>query len=85
MNQFEAPGKMTAMTGGHFGRTVRFDDGQPCCTCTYNYSMTDGEKQALARRIAAAINLTRHLKLEELEALAWKVMTTQKAKEATVV
>jgi len=83
MNQFEAPVKMTAVYGGHRGRTVRFDDGQACCTCTYNYSMTDEEKQALARRITAALNATRHIQLDDLEIIAYRLMEAKKSKGGT--
>lgn len=55
--------------GGYKPSTVRFEDGTPCCTSTYNYRMPDEEKALLARRIAAALNLTRHLTVEQIESL----------------
>lgn len=50
------------------GATLRFDNGAACCTCTYNYSMPDERRVALARRIAAALNATRGFTTEQLEA-----------------
>jgi hypothetical protein len=49
------------------GATVRFTNGMPCCTCTYNYNMTVRDQQYLARRIAASLNFTKNISLEELE------------------
>lgn len=56
--------------GGYKRSTVRFTDGDPCCTSTYNHRMDDEEKELMARRIAAALNATRHMTLGELERMA---------------
>lgn len=58
-----------AVFGGYKRSTVRFVDDTACCTCTYNYGMDDEKKTLLARRIAAALNLTRHLTVEQIESL----------------
>lgn len=58
-----------SVIGGYKASTVRFDDGTACCTCTYNYSMSDADKTQLARRIAAALNLTRYLTVEQIESI----------------
>lgn len=50
--------------------TLRFTNGEACCTSTYNYRMHTEERAALARRIAAALNATRHLTTEQLELMA---------------
>lgn len=47
--------------------TLRFENGEPCCTTTYNKNMPPEQRNALARRIAAALNLTRHLRTEQME------------------
>ena len=67
-NRFDNPYSLTATIPRHH-RTVRFDNGEPCCTCTYNYKMTEPEKASLARRIAAALNATRHMSLDEMKAV----------------
>lgn len=58
---------IAVVSGGYKPSTVRFVDGSPCCTTTYNYRMSDEDKNRLARRIAAALNLTRGMTVEQLE------------------
>jgi hypothetical protein len=41
--------------------TVRFDNGQPCCTCVHNRYMDEEERDFLAERIALALNMVRGL------------------------
>jgi len=51
------------------GATVRFNSGGGCCTTTYSYGLSREARHQLAKRVAAALNATRHLSLEELEAM----------------
>ncbi len=56
---------------GFGSRTIRFADVDGgVATTTYSYSLRDVERAAMARRITAALNLTRHLTIEEMEAAA---------------
>lgn len=48
------------------GATLRFDNGLPCCTTTYNFSMETEQKVAMGRRIKEALNATRFLSLQEI-------------------
>jgi hypothetical protein len=53
---------------GHGSRTIRFADTDGgVATTTYSYSMTDIERAQMARRIAAALNLTTNLTVEQME------------------
>lgn len=54
-----------AMVSGRNGYSVRFEDGTACCTCTY--APADVDKTEIAKRIAAALNLTRNIPTELLE------------------
>jgi hypothetical protein len=49
-------------------RTIRFADADcGVATTTYSYKLDDDERAAMARRITAALNLTRFLSIEQLE------------------
>ena len=57
--------------GGYRDNAIRFADADGGVTTTaYSYSMSEEEKFAMARRITAALNLTRHLTVEQMEAAA---------------
>ena len=60
----------TAFVTGYGGRTVRFEDGGSCCTCTYAFNLESEERHQLARRIAAALNATRNVNIDDLERMA---------------
>jgi len=54
---------------GYGARTIRFADADGgVATATYSYKLTDDERAAMARRITAALNFTRNLSIERLEA-----------------
>lgn len=56
---------------GFGSRTVRFADADcGVATTTYSYKLTEDERAAMARRITAALNLTRNLTTEQMEAAA---------------
>lgn len=56
---------------GHRSRTIRFADTDGgVATTTYSFSMSDQEREAMARRITAALNLTRNLTVEQMESAA---------------
>lgn len=56
---------------GHGARTIRFaDEDGGVATTTYSYKLTEDQREAMARRITAALNLTRHLSVEQMEAAA---------------
>jgi hypothetical protein len=56
---------------GYGSRTIRFADTDGgVATTTYNFSMSDDEREAMARRITAALNLTRNLTVEQMESAA---------------
>lgn len=55
---------------GYGERSIRFaDEDAGVATCTYNYQMGHDERSAMARRITAALNLTRNLSIEVMEAM----------------
>lgn len=57
--------------GGYGGRSIRFaDEDGGVATTAYSYKLSDDERDAMARRITAALNLTRHLTTEQMEAAA---------------
>lgn len=61
-------GRTYKQAGGYASRAVRFADvDSGVCTTTYSYRMTDDEKWEMARRITAALNLTRNLTTEQME------------------
>jgi hypothetical protein len=52
-------------------RTIRFADADGgVATTTYSYKLSQNEREAMARRITAALNLTRHLTVEQMEGAA---------------
>lgn len=56
---------------GYGSRTIRFADTDGgVATTTYSYSMSDEERAQMARRIAAALNLTTNLTVEQMECAA---------------
>lgn len=59
---------------GYGNRAIRFADiDGGVATTTYNYSMTDEERAAMARRITAALNLTTNLTIKQIEAI-WRLV-----------
>ena len=64
-------GRIYYQHGGYMSNAIRFladgaDDGG-VATTTYSYSMTQEERHEMARRITAALNLTRDMETEEIE------------------
>ncbi len=56
---------------GFGNRAIRFaDQNGGVATTTYSYSMSEEERAAMARRITAALNLTTHLTVEQMERAA---------------
>lgn len=56
---------------GYGSRTIRFADTDGgVATTTYSILMTQEERAAMARRITAALNFTRNLTVEQMEAAA---------------
>lgn len=61
-------GREYKQKGGYRNNAIRFADVDGgVATTAYCYSMSEDEKYAMARRIAAALNLTRHLTVEQME------------------
>lgn len=59
----------TYKQSGYGARTIRFADTDGgVATTTYSYKLTDDERAAMARRITAALNFTRNMSVERLEA-----------------
>lgn len=53
---------------GYGSRTIRFADAEGgVAKTTYSYKLNDDERAAMARRITAALNLTRFLSVEQME------------------
>jgi len=76
-------GRRYVHAGGHKTTAIRFADGksQPgVATTSYSYGMSDEEKFEMARRITAALNLTRNLTVEQIEML----VKEKEAKEAAL-
>jgi len=64
-------GRTYIQNSGYTGSAIRFADiDGGVATTTYSFSMTAEEKTAMARRITAALNLTRFLTTKEMEAAA---------------
>lgn len=64
-------GREYKQKGGYRDNAIRFADADGgVATTAYSFSMSDEEKHAMARRITAALNLTRHLTVEQMEAAA---------------
>lgn len=56
--------------GGYGDRSIRFaDEDGGVATTAYSYKLTDEERAEMARRITAALNLTRFLSVAAIEAL----------------
>jgi hypothetical protein len=56
---------------GHGARTIRFaDEDGGVATTTYSYKLSEEAREVMARRITAALNLTRFLTIEQMEAAA---------------
>lgn len=54
---------------GFGARTIRFADADcGVATTTYSYKLTEDQRAAMARRITAALNHTRNMSVEQLEA-----------------
>lgn len=57
--------------GGYKGAAIRFADKDGgVATTAYSFAMSDEEKFEMARRITAAMNLTRNLTTEQMESTA---------------
>ena len=64
-------GRTYKQKGGYRENAIRFADHDGgVATTAYSYDMSEEEKYAMARRITAALNLTRHLSVEQMEAAA---------------
>lgn len=66
-------GRNYQQQGGYKGWAIRFADQRKAsgvATTAYSFAMTDEERFEMARRITAALNLTRHLTIEQMEAAA---------------
>jgi len=64
-------GRSYIQKGGYKGMSIRFADKDGgVATTTYSFSMTDEEKHQMARRITAALNLTKNLTVEQMEGAA---------------
>lgn len=64
-------GRKYKQQGGYKGWAIRFADRSSAAgvaTTAYSFSMTDEERDEMARRITAALNFTTHLTVEQLEA-----------------
>ena len=61
-------GRTYTHNSGYKGWGIRFGDQDGgVATTAYSYSMSEAERFEMARRIAAALNLTRYLTIEQLE------------------
>jgi hypothetical protein len=65
-------GRIYYQKGGYMDNAIRFltdngGDGGGVATTTYSFSMTQDERYEMARRITAALNLTRDMETEEIE------------------
>ncbi|OJW46218.1 MAG: hypothetical protein BGO63_03875 [Candidatus Accumulibacter sp. 66-26] len=64
-------GRTYQQKGGYKNNAIRFADKDAAvATTAYSFGMSDDEKHAMARRITAALNLTRNLTVETMEASA---------------
>lgn len=62
-------GRNYVQKSGYKGWGIRFADVDGgVATTAYSYSMSDDERFEMARRITAALNLTRHLTVDQMEA-----------------
>lgn len=61
-------GRTYQQKSGYQGWGIRFADVDGgVATTAYSYAMTAEERFEMARRITAALNLTRHLTVEQME------------------
>lgn len=65
-------GRIYYQNGGYRGNSIRFlaesgGDAGGVATTAYNYSMSPALRHEMARRITAALNLTRDMEIEEIE------------------
>lgn len=61
-------GRTYVQKSGYKGWGIRFADVDGgVATTAYSYSMSENERYEMARRITAALNLTRDLSIEQLE------------------
>jgi len=52
---------------GHSSTAIRFCNGAGgCCTTAYNYSLSHEQKEDLAERIAAGLNATRKMSIDDI-------------------
>ncbi|OEZ53004.1 hypothetical protein JAB5_27500 [Janthinobacterium sp. HH103] len=64
-------GRTYTQNSGYKGWGIRFGDHDGgVATTAYSYSMSEAERYEMARRITAALNLTRFLSIEQLENIA---------------
>lgn len=66
-------GRTYQQQGGYKGWAIRFADQSKSpgvATTAYSFALSDDERFAMARRITAALNLTKHLTVEQMEAAA---------------
>eukprot|EP01133_Synstelium_polycarpum_P021993 gene21993-26404_t len=64
-------GRTYKQNSGYKGWGIRFGDHDGgVATTAYSYSMSEAERYEMARRITAALNLTRFLSIEHLENIA---------------
>jgi len=62
-------GRVYKQKGGYRDYAIRFDDPNGgVATTAYSYAMSPEERYEMARRITAALNLTRHMTTEQIEA-----------------
>lgn len=63
-------GRSFSAGGGYKGWAVRFTDCKTktgAATIAYSFGLSDSERAELARRIAAALNFTKHIPTDFLE------------------
>ena len=61
-------GRVYKQKSGYKGWGIRFDDTDGgVATTAYSFCMSEEERYEMARRITAALNLTRHLTIEQME------------------
>jgi len=64
-------GRIYYQHGGYRSNAIRFTngsgDGGGVATTTYSYSLSQEERYEMARRITAALNLTRDMDTDEIE------------------
>lgn len=64
-------GRTYRQKGGYRDNAIRFADKDGgVATTAYSFGMSDVEKHTMARRITTALNLTKHLTIEQMEASA---------------